>query len=361
MSDLKVVIVGCGKIADGHVEQVQKLSSIARVVAVCDRERLMAEQLALRFDIASHYDDFDVALERERPDIVHVTTPPASHLPLVERAVAAGAHVYVEKPITPALADTEALLDCVTSAGKKFCVGWTYFFDPPALAMRDLIAAGEIGAPVHVESHYGYNLAGPYGTAIMGDASHWVHRLPGGLYQNNVDHLLNKLVEFFPHDDDPRVGVLGARRRRHRYGDARDDMLDEIQLSLSGADVSASGLFSSHARPVAHLCRVHGTKNTVTVDYNSRTVVLEGARALPSALGRLVPAFDRAARMAREGWRNVESFARSDFHFFAGLYNLIDRFYASVRDDGPPPIAARDIRWVARRLQDIIDQVEPTP
>ena len=51
---LKAAIVGCGKIADGHVEEIQKLGN-ATVAAVCDREMLMAEQLASRYGIAAHY------------------------------------------------------------------------------------------------------------------------------------------------------------------------------------------------------------------------------------------------------------------------------------------------------------------
>src|SRR5690606_9954391 len=109
---------------------------------------------------------------------------------------------YVEKPVTPTHAETAKLLALAERANKKLTVGYTYLFDPPALAMRELIAEGAIGEVVHVESYYGYNLAGPYGAAIMADADHWVHRLPGGLLQNNIDHLLNKLVEFFP-DDEP--------------------------------------------------------------------------------------------------------------------------------------------------------------
>ena len=48
---LKVAIVGCGRIADGHMEQIRRLPGLARVVAACDREPLMAEQLATRFRI----------------------------------------------------------------------------------------------------------------------------------------------------------------------------------------------------------------------------------------------------------------------------------------------------------------------
>ena len=78
---LRVAIVGCGKIADAHVEEVGKIAG-ARVAAVCDRELLMAEQLAVRYGVASHYDDFARLLDEIRPDVVHITTPPQSHLAL---------------------------------------------------------------------------------------------------------------------------------------------------------------------------------------------------------------------------------------------------------------------------------------
>src|ERR1043165_332071 len=63
---LKVAVVGCGKIADGHVEEIQKMPERARVVAVCDREILLAEQIAVRYGIAGRYDRFEELLDREK-------------------------------------------------------------------------------------------------------------------------------------------------------------------------------------------------------------------------------------------------------------------------------------------------------
>src|SRR5688500_483515 len=99
---LKVALVGCGKMADSHAEEIAKLSN-ARLVAVCDAEPLMAEQLALRCAIPQHFADLDRMLETVRPDVLHVVTPPQSHLALTKRAVDAGCHVFVEKPIALSL------------------------------------------------------------------------------------------------------------------------------------------------------------------------------------------------------------------------------------------------------------------
>ena len=365
---LHVAIVGCGKIADGHIEEIQKMPTAARVVAVADLELLMAEQVAVRYGIPAHYDDLDELLGREKPDVVHITTPPGSHLPLAMKALDAGAHVYVEKPLTLTYADSRRLVDHAKKAGKQLTIGYSYLFDPPALAMRDLIQEGVLGAPVHVESFYGYNLAGPFGSAIMGDAAHWVHRLPGKLVHNNLDHILYKLPELLPDDrsdeafaKDPlgslRLAASGAVRRTVRYGDARDELVDELRLTILGGPVTVYGTFSSHVKPTAHFARVYGTKNILHVDYVMRTVTLDAQSKLPSAIGRLAPAFDQGVQFLREGGKNLMRFARSDFHYFSGMNRLFAMFYASIVSGGPPPIPYRDILRISAMMDEIFRQV----
>ena len=60
---LKVAIVGCGKVADDHVLQIQRIPGCS-IVGVCDRERLMARQLCERFYIAEYFDDVTEMLVR---------------------------------------------------------------------------------------------------------------------------------------------------------------------------------------------------------------------------------------------------------------------------------------------------------
>ncbi|MCC6558639.1 MAG: Gfo/Idh/MocA family oxidoreductase [Polyangiaceae bacterium] len=353
---LKVAIVGCGKIADGHIEEIQKMPDRARVVAVCDLEILMAEQISVRYGIPAHYDVFDRLLEAERPDVVHITTPPQSHLPLAKKALDAGCHVYVEKPIAMSHDDARQLIELVSAAGRKMTVGWEYLFDPPAVELRELAANGCLGDPVHVESCFGYNLAGPFGAALLGDGNHWVHRLPGKLFHNNIDHLLNKVLEFMD-DDMPAVTAFGYSLRERRFGDTRDDMLDELRVVLRGRRVSAYGTFSSHARPAGHFLRVYGTKNTAHADFWMRTVTLDASAKLPSAIGRVTPAFDQALEYLREGGKNVLRFARSDFHFFSGLNRLIRLFYDSITTGSDLPISYRDMLRVTAMMDEIFRQV----
>ncbi len=352
---LKVAVVGCGKIADGHVGEILKIET-ARLVGVCDLEILMAEQLARRHGVENYYDDLDELLEKQSPDVLHITTPPQVHLPLAVKAMDAGCHVYVEKPIALNYRDAEQIVQHAEKTGKKLTVGYSFAFDPPALVMRELVRQGVLGDPVHVESYFGYNLAGPFGTAILGDNTHWVHSLPGKLFHNNIDHMLNKITEFVE-DDRPKIKAYGGKRREHSYGDVRDELLDELRVYIEGKQTTAYGTFTSHVKPVCHYARIYGTKNVLHVDYNIRTVTMEHGATLPSAIGRLLPAFGSGWGYQKEGWKNVFRFARSKFHFFAGMNRLMTDFYASITDGEPLPISYRDILRIAAFMEEIFAQL----
>src|SRR5262245_9966776 len=96
---VRAAIVGCGKLADQHVQAIRR-SPGSTVVAVCDREALMAWQLAGRFEIKHRFEDLGAMLKESSPDVVHLTTPPQSHYALARQCLEAGAHVYIEKPFT---------------------------------------------------------------------------------------------------------------------------------------------------------------------------------------------------------------------------------------------------------------------
>jgi predicted dehydrogenase len=356
---LKVALVGCGKIADAHVEEIEKLDGLAAVVGVCDLERLMAEQVAVRYGISHYYDRYDRMLAELKPDVVHITTSPQSHLFLAKQALDAGCHVYVEKPLTLTAADTADLIAYAERRRRKLTVGYAYYFDPLAQEMRRLRDAGFLGEPVHVESFLGYNLAGPFGSAILGDANHWVHRLPGKLFQNNIDHVLNKVVEFFDADEIPRIQSSAIVRREARFGDARDEMPDELRAVLQGRRVSAYCTFSSHARPAGHFVRIYGTKNTLHLDLDKHLLISDSG-PLPSALGRLVPAFKQALSCYRGGMKNLRSFRKGQFQFFAGMNELFRLFYRSILDDAAPPIAYNRIQRTADMMDAIFQQIHPS-
>jgi len=354
-SKLKVALVGCGQIADGHVSEIAKIDC-AEIVAVCDAEPIMAEQLAMRFGITKWYDSYESMLEKERPDVVHICTPPASHATLAKVAVDFGCHVYVEKPFALTFEETDELLRYIDAKTKKMTIGHNSEFDPPSEEMRRLIADGVIGKPVHIESWFGYSMEGSFGKAIMSSPDHWVHKLPGKLFHNNINHMLNKITEFID-DERPCIQALAWKSGTSTsYGDMRDDLCDELRLVIKGKSVSAYGTFTSSVKPVAQFVRVYGTKSITTLDYNTRTVVVDRGTQYPSAVGRLIAGYAQALGYARSSWRNTRKFINNDYHYFAGLNLLIRKFYDSILYDKPLPITQKKIRQIAWIMDEIFKQ-----
>jgi predicted dehydrogenase len=353
---LNIGIVGCGKIADGHIEEIQKLGC-ARVVAVCDLEPLLAEQLAVRYSVPHRYTDFDRMLSEHRLDVIHVAAPPHSHLTLAQKAAEAGCHVFLEKPLALNATDGRRLIECLQRAGRKMTINYWYNFESPALALKEFIAKGNLGDPMHIESYYGYDLAGGFGEALFSDDRHWVHQLPGKLFQNIIDHAINKITPFLP--EEPVEIIARAYRRRHLKDDRTDGVLDELRVMILAGGVSAYVTFSSHARPVGHFMRVYGTKNTAHIDFTLRSMLVEEKQTVPSALGRLLPLFKSSWQSLQQATHNAREFAGSRFQFFAGMNRLLSLFYESIAHDTPVPIPYVEILRVSQIMDEITKQVYP--
>jgi predicted dehydrogenase len=354
---LKVAIVGCGKIADAHVEEIRKIPG-AFIAAVCDIEPLMAEQLAVRYGIPRQYSTLTAMLDAEKPDVLHIAAPPQAHLAITRQAVVAGCHIFLEKPVALNHSDVQAIVEAARAGGKKLAVNYWPQFEVQALDLRRLCEEGILGTVVHVESFLGYNLAGEFGTAMKRGANHWVRRMPGQLFQNVLDHMLNKVAPFID-DEEPFINAYAYRGTARVVEAGVDDLLDELRVVIRGSRASAYVTFSANARPVGHTLRVYGTANTAHVDYDARTLILERSQSFPSALGRLIPPFLVSRDYRRQGIRNLGRFCQSRFHYFDGMRTLLTEFYRSIETGSPSPISSRDVLFVSFVMEKIFQQVYP--
>jgi predicted dehydrogenase len=345
-----VAIVGCGQIADAHVQQARRAGGY--VVAVCDRSAAMAEQAAARLEVPAWFDDLERMLSRARPDVVHVTTPPASHLPVARAALAHGAHVYVEKPFTVDLAEAGLLAEAARRAGRQVCAGHNLAFDPVVLRLRRLVEEGALGEVVHVDALMSYSLSGPFGALALADPDHWVHHLPGGIAQNNLSHPLSIVLPLLG-GGVPVVHATGARLRPQRFGDARDLFHDEIRILLQGERATASLQFSCRARPVQLAVSVHGARGDAAVSVDARTLRVARGSSLPGPFQKVDWARNDAVEAGRELVRRAGDLARARLHYFDGMRELFSRFYAAATGEVPPPVPLEE----ARRTTAVMDEI----
>lgn len=354
---LKVAIVGCGKIADAHASQIQRIKG-CEIVAVCDREELMARQLYERFPIKRYFTDLADLLGGAKPDVVHITTPPESHLPLARLCLEAGSHVYVEKPFTINASEAQTLITLADEKGLKLTAGHDDQFSHVTRRMRALIHSGYLGGdPVHMESTFCYDLSDPaYARALLSDKQHWVRRLPGKLLHNIISHGIARIAEFLT-GDQPEVIAYGfVSPLLKRIGET--EIVDELRVIISEKEhTTAYFTFSSQMRPSLHEFRIYGPHNGLILDQDQETLIkLQGAR-FKSYAEKFVPPVILGSQFLRNLTINVKTFMKNDFQMKSGMKCLIESFYGSIVRDMPAPIPYREILLTARIMDSIFDQI----
>jgi myo-inositol 2-dehydrogenase / D-chiro-inositol 1-dehydrogenase len=135
-------LIGAGKVARVHAANLARLES-ARLVAVADAVPEAARSLA--DEVGCDAVSVDALLERADIEALLVTAPPDTHAALIERAAAAGKHVFCEKPLATSLGDARWAVDAAERAGALLQIGYNRRFDPSFRSVRDDIRGGRIG------------------------------------------------------------------------------------------------------------------------------------------------------------------------------------------------------------------------
>jgi predicted dehydrogenase len=354
---LKVAIVGCGKIADSHAAQIQRIAG-CEIVGVCDREPLMAKQLYERFPIKGYFTDLGDMIEKSRPDVIHITTPAESHFKVAQFCLEQGCNIYVEKPFTLYADEAQQLIELADKKGVKLTVGHNDQFSHVARRMRSLVQSGYLGGPaVHVESYYSYDLGDPtYARALFGDKNHWVRRLPGKLLQNIISHGIARIAEFLT-TDTPRVIAYGFVSPLLKQMDG-GEIVDELRVIISDDErATAYFTFSSQLRPAIHQLRVYGPKNGLIVDQDHEILIKLRGEKFKSYADMFIPPVAFAKQHLGNLTTNLRLFLGNDFQVDSGIKFLIESFYKSIQADAPSPIPYREILLTARIMDSIFEQL----
>jgi predicted dehydrogenase len=141
---LKVALAGAGMISWHHLLAWRNAGERVKVVAVCDPDASKAAQRAQEFGIVGVYGDPMTMLDEENIDALDVASPRDTHAAWVDAAAARGIDVLCQKPMTPTLAESEALVHRVQ--GKiRLMAHENWRFRPWYRELRRWIEAGELG------------------------------------------------------------------------------------------------------------------------------------------------------------------------------------------------------------------------
>jgi predicted dehydrogenase len=219
-----VALLGAGFMARTHAAVYSSLPARAQVRVVCASAG--AEAIASDFG-AAVADDWEVAIAAEGVDAVDICLPTPLHRPAAERALAAGKHVLLEKPIALSLEDADAIGAAAGAAGRVLMVGHVLRYFPEIVELRRRLGSGDFGKPLAVTA---------LRLSALPDWNEWML---------DPEQSGGTLVDLMIHDFDICNALLGAPRRVHAVATAGGRHVRTIVEHEHG-DATVEG---SHAMP----------------------------------------------------------------------------------------------------------------
>jgi predicted dehydrogenase len=198
-SSIGVAVVGAGMAGRSHAAGYRSASTLygeglpdIRLAAVADVNPAFASDTARRFGFARAETGWEAVAVADDVDVVSVVVANPLHRQIVEGLLDAGKHVLCEKPMAPTVEDAEAMVAAAKASGRETGVGFVFRRSPAIAAIREQLASGAIGRPLHFNGHYwcdyGCNPRGPMSWRYKGG--------PGsGALSDIGSHLLD-LAEF---------------------------------------------------------------------------------------------------------------------------------------------------------------------
>ncbi len=149
---LKIGVVGAGSMGMNHLRVLRDFSGEqVHIVGVADPHEPSLKQAISRFHVAG-YSDYREMVEKGRPDLVAVVVPTHLHFEVASHMLDRGINVLVEKPMTSTVDEALALIELARVRGVKLAVGHIERFNPAVIAVRRLLAAGELGNIFHLHA-----------------------------------------------------------------------------------------------------------------------------------------------------------------------------------------------------------------
>jgi predicted dehydrogenase len=203
MRPVRVAAVGCGYWGPNVIRNLDAVPGF-ELCCICDVDADRLRPVAARYPSARTTTDVEDIFADPAIDAVYIATPVSSHFDLVKRALDAGKHVLVEKPLATTVEQAETLAELAVIRRLTLMVGHTFVFSPPVRKVKELIDSGSIGPIYYVETT----------------------RVNLGLFQKDV----SVLWDLGPHDVSILTYWLGevpaqvSARARSYLGEALEDV-----------------------------------------------------------------------------------------------------------------------------------------
>ncbi len=331
---LRVAIVGAGQMAGHHARAISRIPT-AKLVCVVDPDAEARERFLERGDTpaARGWSDLAQALAAEQVQMVHICTPPASHVSLARAALEAGCHIYVEKPFAPTEREATQIVGLARQKGLGVCAGHQLVFERPTRKLMDLLPS--LVPLSHLESYFAFRPSrGDRGADLSADEQ-LRDILPHPVY------LLLYLLEVAQPQGEPELAAVDIGKDGTVHALIRQgELTGNLVVTLTG-------------RPVENYLKLVGVNGTAQADY-VRGIVLQATGPGSSAVDKVLQPYRTARQL---GLRSTASLTRrllSRQRSYPGLVEIFEAFYSAIRSPGSsPPLSDAHLVETTRLLEEI--------
>lgn len=285
---LNIGLIGSGFMGQAHADAIRRaamlyrdLPAVPRLAMLADATPDLAASAAARFGVARHTGDWRALVADPDIDVVDITAPNALHHDMALAAIAAGKHVYCEKPLSVTLAEAEEMTAAAQAAGVKTMVAFNNIKTPAAMLARQIIDRGEIGTPMRFRGWFDQGFFNdpdlPFswrctrrdaGSGALGDLGSHVISVAQYL-MGPVDSTIAQTQTFFPTRPVPDgAGGYSARAAAAapRRAVENEDQVQALVRFASGAGGTIEASRVAAGKVFGIQWEVSGTEGTIVMD-----------------------------------------------------------------------------------------------
>ena len=298
-----VGIIGAGNISDQYLTNLTQFPDV-RVIAIGDLVEDRAREQAAKYGVPNA-GGIDVVLGDPDIDIVVNLTIPAVHVEVSEAIIAAGKHVWTEKPIGVDRESSLRLLEKADAAGLRVGVAPDTVLGPGIQTAKRAIARGDIGRPLFAQTSFQWQ-----GPEIFHPNPAFLYAVGGGPLLDMGPYYVSALIHVFgPVAAVAALGLKGSESRAVQVGPlAGEEFPVEIPSTVSvlmqfEQGGQAQGLYSTDSPLKRHgVVEISGTEGTIVIpDPNTFGGAISITRPLTEAVVPPAPAVQQVVDVPQEG------------------------------------------------------------
>ncbi|KAI9026788.1 NAD(P)-binding protein [Hyaloraphidium curvatum] len=258
---VRIGILGAAEIAPPALIFPALRVPSAKVVAVAARDGARAEKYAAKHGIPKSYASYTALLADPDIDAVYVPSPNGLHYAWTIKALQAGKHVLLEKPLTSNAEEARGLVEAATKHKRVLMEAAHSFHHPAAIRVREIVRSGEIGDVVSIDTAF---VAPPFkgGDDIRFNCGGTDAKLAGGAAMDLGSYMCNA-ARFFT---DQKASACTSAQAHEMFPGVDDSMAAELELSKGAkARVECGFVGSMFGKYFFNAtATIKGTKGTVT-------------------------------------------------------------------------------------------------